>query len=366
MEQEILSGILTEYNQCHGLYSDFTMKIEGLLTELLKEKGIRLHSITARVKDRYSLEGKVHRAMGKYSCLGDITDIVGIRIVTYYADEVDAIADLVEREFKVDTENSVDKRELLDPDRFGYLSLHYVVQLPDKRTELTEYSRFKDCKAEIQIRSILQHTWAEIEHDMGYKSKNAIPKEIRRRFSRLAGLLELADMEFAKIREAVKLYETQVPQQIHDKPAEVEIDKNSLASFIQSSPLVHELDQRIVEIVGGQVLQAELFSGVMVDRLRLSGLRTMEELNASLLEHKDTIINFTRLLFTYRRPPNRFAAGVCLLYLCYVMVGRTGELQPVLLFLQNSQIAKGVQEVVAQEILTCIQAAAGRYLPSPE
>jgi hypothetical protein len=81
-------------------------------------------------------------------------------------DEVDAVAEVVEKEFEIDLENSVDKRELLDPNRFGYLSMHYVASLSKERAQLTELERFgESC-----------------------------------RFSRLAGVLELADDEFQALR----------------------------------------------------------------------------------------------------------------------------------------------------------------------
>jgi putative GTP pyrophosphokinase len=80
------------------------------------------------------------------------------------------VAELIEREFVIDRDNTVDKRKQLDPDRFGYLSLHHIVQLGPTRSQLVEYSSFGGIKAEIQTRSILQHSWAEVEHDLGYKS----------------------------------------------------------------------------------------------------------------------------------------------------------------------------------------------------
>jgi ppGpp synthetase/RelA/SpoT-type nucleotidyltranferase len=113
---------------------------------------------------------------------------------------------MVEREFVVDRTNSVDKRTLLDPDRFGYQSLHYVAALSVARTGLAEYGRFTGLRVEIQIRSTLQHAWAEIEHDLGYKSAAGVPRDIRRRFSRIAGLLELADEEFSVIRRDLDAY----------------------------------------------------------------------------------------------------------------------------------------------------------------
>ena len=98
-----------------------------------------------------------------------MTDITGVRVITYFADQVDEIAKVMEGEFNIDIKNSIDKRDILDPDRFGYLSLHYViVSLSSARCALAEYRSFSELKAEVQVRSILQHAWAEIEHDLGY------------------------------------------------------------------------------------------------------------------------------------------------------------------------------------------------------
>ena len=160
MKRHVLTAIMAEYDQRCSLYSDFVAKIQRLLGDLLEENGLRVHSISSRMKARANLQAKLERSEEKYLKLRDVTDIAGIRIITYFADEVDIVASVIQKEFDIDAEHSVDKRTLLDPDRFGYLSLHYVVTLPSVRLQLTEYQRFADCKAEIQIRSILQHTWA--------------------------------------------------------------------------------------------------------------------------------------------------------------------------------------------------------------
>ncbi len=59
---------------------------------------------------------------------------------------------------------------LLQEERFGYQSIHYLVKLKGERARLAEYRNLKDGVVEIQIRTILQHAWAEIEHDIQYKS----------------------------------------------------------------------------------------------------------------------------------------------------------------------------------------------------
>jgi putative GTP pyrophosphokinase len=353
MAKNLLSPMLDDYDRDAELFSDFTNKIEGLLKELLKQHGIRVHSINARVKDRASLRGKIGRSDGKYTELSQITDIVGIRIITYYSDEVDAIANILEQEFEVDLLNSVDKRELLDPDRFGYLSMHYVVKLPEKRLELTEYARFRDCKAEVQIRSILQHTWAEIEHDLGYKSKQAIPKDVRRSFSRLAGLLELADLEFAKIRQNLTEYENEVSEQIHDTPAQVLIDQASLKSYISNSKLVHELDQKIASLAGAQFITHEDEIGDRINRLSYFGLMTISDLDKALQENKDLLIEFARHVFMFNRA-DVMVVGISLFYLCHILIARTGSLTEICEYLETTNLLRpGANiEALARDLLT--------------
>jgi hypothetical protein len=113
---------------------------------------------------------------------------------------VEKVDQVIETEFSV-TEKS-DKAEVLkQQERLGYQSIHYLVSLGPKRTSLPEYRPFKDMVAEIQVRTILQHAWAEIEHDIQYKSVETIPTSIRRRFMSLAGLFEIADREFQAIQD---------------------------------------------------------------------------------------------------------------------------------------------------------------------
>lgn len=157
----------------------------GASTPYLTEGGIQIYDLTARLKTPQSLEEKLRRK-GPYSYLQEVTDLVGLRVITYFVEDVTAVSRLLEAQFEVDWQNSADKSKLLDPDRFGYMGVHYVL-------------RQGGMAFEVQIRSILQHAWAEIEHDLGYKSRDAVPRDVRRRFYRLAGLLEVADEEFTAI-----------------------------------------------------------------------------------------------------------------------------------------------------------------------
>jgi GTP pyrophosphokinase len=237
-------------------------------------------------------------------------------------DEVHKIASLIEQEFAIDLENSGDKGALLDPDRFGYLSLHHVVSLSPERCRLVEYRRFPKLKAEIQTRSILQHAWAEIEHDLGYKSKQEVPSSIRRRFSRLAGLLELADQEFISIRDELDAYEESVRGKIVSASQLVDIDKTSIIAYVSQNELVGNLDSQIAGFCGATIASMEDTVAGHVAKLKFLGVETIGELNVLLTKHSSEVLAFAHDWLGGKQQ-KILHAGISIFYLCYVLVGET-------------------------------------------
>ncbi len=129
-----------------------------------------------------------------------VKDKIGVRVITYYMDDVDRVADLLKMEFKVDKQNSEDKRTVLGTSAFGYRSVHLIARLSGSRLSSPEYTSLRDHWFEIQVRSLLEHAWAEIEHEVKYKPRVDYPSEITRRFARIAGVLEFLDSEFQALR----------------------------------------------------------------------------------------------------------------------------------------------------------------------
>lgn len=187
-----------------GLYDDFARSVVSILETCLEEKNIKKQSISWRAKDADEFERKAARPIpgsetAKYSDpLTQITDKAGIRVITYFLRNVDEVDEIISEEFEV-VERTLKASD--EPDRFGYTSLHFLVKYLDSRTQLTEYRRFKGLVAEIQVRTVLQHAWAEIEHDIRYKSPSLLPEAVSRRFGALAGLIEIADREFQAIED---------------------------------------------------------------------------------------------------------------------------------------------------------------------
>jgi putative GTP pyrophosphokinase len=229
-------------------------RLEELIDTLLAKKKIVVHEIRWRVKKEYSAITKVNAKREEYNSVADLTDLLGVRVITYFADQVDEVADVIKPQFSVIKE--IDKRSQIYPDRFGYASLHFIAELNEERRKIAEYSDFAGRCFELQIRSILQHAWAEIEHDLGYKPSDASaapPPQFRRRFSRLSGLLEIADDEFVSLRKGIGEYTEDVSEKIKERPERVSLNRVSLKEFITHSAIARRLDEKVAEISGSHL-----------------------------------------------------------------------------------------------------------------
>ena len=293
MGQDAAQKILEDYRAKVGRFRSFGAKLDGLILELLRAAGLNVHSVTHRTKEEPSLMRKISGSEGGYAALADVTDVCGVRIITYFADEVDAVAQLIEKEFKIDRKNSIDKRTALDPDQFGYLSVHYIVSLAANRSCLPEYAEFSGCFAEIQIRSILQHAWAEIEHDLGYKSKLAVPRDVVRQFSRLAGLLEVADDGFTTLRQKINEYGIEVNQKIQTESQKLTIDAVSLKALIESDPVIREVDERVDSITKAGFVP---FNPATVENAITAvtdlGFKSIGELQSAIAAQAERLVRF--------------------------------------------------------------------------
>ena len=313
----------SDYSRIAGSLPKFGVALESLITDLLKSEKVNVHRVEHRVKTAESAAGKMARKIaegGEPRPLESFTDLLGLRVITYFQDEVDEVATVLEREFVVDTGNSVDKSLVLHPDQFGYLSTHYVLKLSESRVSLPEYLPFADIKFEVQIRSILQHAWAEIEHDLGYKAE-AVPRVVRRRFSRLAGVLELADDEFVALRREVNKHQESIKATIGTGALSIEIDQDSLSAFVRKDKRIVQLDGFIAKAMNG-VMQRQVddeFIGQQAARLADLDFTSIEDLSNYLDHEWDVLGRFVdnRLSNMAHAPRNKrvpVPVGITLYY----------------------------------------------------
>ena len=264
------------------------------LTELLaREPQLKIHSVTARVKSAASLTGKLSRPDRTYESLWDVTDLVGLRVITYFEDDVDRVGRLVEAHWPVDFANSTDKRKREQSSAFGYSSLHYVCALGGAPSSLPVTAR-----CEIQVRTLLEHAWAEIEHDLGYKAEAQMPSHVERRLVRLAGLLELADQEFARIRDDLQSYARALPKRIAEDSAAVALDRLSFTQLLDMNE-TRAIDLRIARAMGKELGTEPFFPEYLLRMLTLAGVRTVGEARAGLLRHEEAIVSMVAPYFAF-------------------------------------------------------------------
>jgi len=332
-------SLVDEYKKIKRFYESYTKKIEALIKTLIDESEIQVHSITPRTKEVESVSRKISSKIETYNKVSDITDLSGVRICCYFSSQLDKVAALIKENFIIIPELSIDKRKTIDPDRFGYLSLHYVVKLSVERANLPEYKKYKDLLCEIQVRTILQHAWAEIEHDLGYKANIGIPRKIRRQFSRLAGLLELADEQFDNIKLQVEDYSKEIEKKIAIEPKEVAIDNISMEAYILTSPLIKDLDEKIAKIANWLIVdEANTEFGVRMSNY--FNIKSIQELDSRIIKVKEDIVNFAKIYFKDQIPVGAIMnRGISLFYLGYLLISQSKNIDKIKDYLKSMKIA---------------------------
>lgn len=323
------SRIIEDFDLANGVYRDFAKAASDLIQKILEASGVSVHSVTSRAKERESLMNKLSKPEKQYQALYEITDLAGMRITTYFSNDVDLVAKLITEQFDIDQNNSVDRRITADPAQFGYQSLHYVASISLARSTLVEYQRFSGLKIEIQIRSILQHAWAEIEHDIGYKSASGVPRDVRRRFARVAGLLELADAEFVSIRQSLADYAGSVVSEIQNAPQTVELDLVSLRALHTINSACKRLDDLIaVKMKRTLVVDGNAISENYIARLQMFSISNVQQLEATAQQEYALIERFSEYWLSRESTddrweedrPDTIPSGIGLFYLIYILL----------------------------------------------
>lgn len=219
-----------EYASQRPAYDAFTKTTLELIRRLIEGEGIDIASIESRTKSIESLKGKVERGdkSGKYGTLSDVTDLSGLRIISYLKEDCNRISELMRANFLIDEKNTTFKENDLDPDRFGYQSIHLILSYSPDRLKLPEFKRFSGMKFELQIKTLLQHTWSAIDWKLRYKKTTEAPKRLRRRLFRISALLDAADDELSFVYDQVTDIKKFYVDAISRGDLAIEIDRESI------------------------------------------------------------------------------------------------------------------------------------------
>ena len=313
---------MEQYHERIPVYERLSALADEALRDALDAQHVKVTAMEHRIKTESSLAGKLELKGGKYQTIEDVTDIVGLRVVTFYSADVDKVAAIVNEAFVVDRRNSVDKRKQHRLDSFGYNSLHYICRLPKTIVDDPEMPLLNELRFEIQMRTALQHVWSTLDHDTGYKGDVKIPHEYMRQFNRMAGMLELMDEEFSRLRNVLVDYRRQMlALEASGQLDGVDLNFDTFRRYLETHPF-DRLNQRIAAIN-----QAELYPVPIMPYLRVLqdlGMETLGDVNRLVEEYSDD---------AYRLAVSQLGAtdldilseNIGIQNLCYVYVLKRGD-----------------------------------------
>jgi ppGpp synthetase/RelA/SpoT-type nucleotidyltranferase len=201
-------------------YKELATTLQTILTELA-DRYAPLAIVQTRPKSLSSFAEKIIRKRAEVSDpVNEFTDLCGGRVITHTQTEVTSICNYIEQKsddgkkekvFDIDWDNSVNIDQRLKATEFGYRSVHYIVSLHPGPLTVGSISievpeTVARLKAEIQVRTLLEHAWADFSHDKSYKSSFAFPRQWQRELARIAAVLEDADQSFATIENRLTAY----------------------------------------------------------------------------------------------------------------------------------------------------------------
>jgi ppGpp synthetase/RelA/SpoT-type nucleotidyltranferase len=261
----------------------FVPELKSAVEERLASAGVDHFRVEARAKSRASFEAKLRKDPTR-----KIQDLVGVRVLVFFRSDVALAEEVLMRMLILDTASYVDKADLLGDSEFGYRSVQFVGG-EKKGGWDAEPDPISDAMAnsssgiEVQIRTLLEHGFAEVEHDIRYKpGVHDISPEVNRRFALTAGLLEQADTNLDDIRGLLGL-----GVEGTSKSRVADVHGWDAERFTQASRASIELDQQIrvaLDLKKGRVLKGDR---EVARAARLAGWTTYSDLQAGIEQHGD-------------------------------------------------------------------------------
>lgn len=283
---------LEVYDQNLDAYKANARQLKKRLIKALKtDKRIHVHAVDVRVKKRKHLKKKLRKKLQTDPIL-HIEDIIGVRVITYYRDDAARVEQVLHKMLWVHPGSYVNKADMLEDREFGYRSIQFVGtmpwvsrdvdRLPERMRKMIQVPSLSPAVAEVQIRSILEHAWAETEHGFQYHGASTLSRDLRRRFALTAALVENVDEQLIAIRNGVLL----------DGPGEAEATDDigvNLQRIIETDRASRALDRRIADALDLPLIKAFKHQREAERAVMVAGLRTDDEIRAALAEQDGSL-----------------------------------------------------------------------------
>lgn len=254
ISNKMLNTEVALYAQLFPRYKLYAETLSKVLEQAVKKYAPQA-MVQARPKAIPSFAEKILRKNIYTDPVNEMTDLCGARVITHSPEEVKSVCEFLEKNFVIDWDNSVDVSQRLKPTEFGYRSVHYIVQFkdgifPNKEVSVEVPQEVFGLKAEVQVRTLLEHSWADFSHDLSYKGTFKIPAKWEHELAGLAASLESADSTFSRIRSGLQLYASNYgaymsEQQIRD---EINLQKLVLEYDPENVETAHRIGKLWLEL----------------------------------------------------------------------------------------------------------------------
>jgi len=281
-------AIRKAYEEIRPNYVNLGKNIKTALMGFMHEKRIDVLDVCYRVKEFESFYDKIGRK--KYTNpFSEIEDICGLRIICFLPADLDLIIGVIEDEFFIAERE--DKSDMLSVKEFGYRSLHFIVKLKDDWLKAPNFRGLKNFKAEIQVRTILMHAWADISHKLSYKQEESVPNQLKRKLSQLCALFELADEQFDELWQSKTEYQNDI--------AEVAKERGR---FDITQPLNIDTLQTLLDFYFPERKMSSLHTLLFYQQIKVFNI-TIKELVESVEQSKDILVSFEAEMSKIRIKP---------------------------------------------------------------
>ncbi len=283
-------NFLLYYDRNRQLFEKAKNACISIITSLLKQSNIgEVTKISGRIKDKNECIKKFHRKYQSkleaeeqpYRIQDYITDLIGIRIICLYEDQIAQTSEVLQQHFRViEVTDKISTMEGTE-DSFGYKGLHMDLALSNDLVTQEKYQAFAEIPYEVQIRSLIQDAWSVLDHKIKYKK--SIPNDLRRRINVLSALFELADREFREIRNAT--------EELLKQETVVPIGNTTEEAITSSSKVINAFN--FLRVAGHFFRDFEFqdykVDGFVQDILKLNNRFEKGDLHQSLMENLKTV-----------------------------------------------------------------------------
>ncbi|MBF0380173.1 MAG: RelA/SpoT domain-containing protein [Magnetococcales bacterium] len=377
-DQDIAANILDQYDQNLKLFTDLKNREMGLLTKLIKSSGIEIHGIKGEVKRRDKILSPYLAIDQQPQDLKKIDDLIKIRIIVFFEDDVEKVSHIVKTQFNIIQTHLIDQRSVMDPDQFGYAARHYQTEPLDRRSKQVEYQRFRGMQTQIQVLSMLQYAWSEINNHLDNPNKNILPIRRRRAFTRLACFLELADEQLNDIKSFIKPDRndvqnnsskadgqqrrstkptvnksqnsvTKVDEQNQQKSQnqaiklekeptiKIPLNRDELANFVVTNPVINSMDRHLQKIYNTKLQYQDLVVDRLLESIIFFHFTSTDQLELKLQKHKGISLKLATHIFGNPEEEHYefLPVGISLSLLFFALVASTGKADQITQYTQS-------------------------------